>query len=134
MARTFPKISEMELQVLSKQEEEAMLSIWKKGAGVINDFLFCMEEPRPLYNTLASTIKNLEKKKYVKSRKVGNVYEYYPIVLEIDYKRNSIHNIVSNHFSHSYKDLVSFFAEENKISSAEVKEILDIIANGKNEK
>ncbi len=121
------------LEKLTKQEEEAMLAIWKVGRGVVRDFLEKHTEPAPHYNTLVSTIKNLEKKAYVSHRVVGNVNEYYPLVEEAEYKKQFLTAVVKNHFSNSYKELVSFFAEEKQISAAELKEIIDLI-EGKRKK
>ena len=115
------------MEKLTKQEEQAMLAIWRKGSGFIKDFLDTMEEPLPHYNTLVSTIKNLEKKGYVKSRKLGNMYQYAAAVEEAEYKKQFLTTVVKNHFDNSYKELVSFFAEQHKISSKELKEIIDMI-------
>ncbi len=38
---------------------------------------------------------------------------------------------ISNYFNNSYKNLVSFFAEEEKITADELREILDIIEKKK---
>jgi BlaI family transcriptional regulator, penicillinase repressor len=123
--RRFTKTSEM--QKLTRQEEQAMLAIWKTGKGFVKDFLEHFENDVPHYNTLVSTIKNLEKKQFVASRKVGNMYEYYPLIQEADYKKQFLTHVVKNHFSNSYKELVSFFAEQKKISPKELKEIIDMI-------
>lgn len=115
------------MEKLTKQEEQAMLAIWRNGPGVVKDFMDQIQGPVPHYNTLVSTIKNLEKKAYVVSRKIGNIYQYTPQVEEGEYKKNFLTNVVKNHFANSYKELVSFFAEEKKISPKELKEIIDMI-------
>jgi len=57
---------------LTKQEEAAMLAIWKSGKGFVRDFLDLHAEPLPHYNTLVSTIQNLEKKGFVvKNLRIG---------------------------------------------------------------
>jgi len=48
---------------LTPQEEEAMQAIWKTGEGNVKLFLENMEKPGTPYTTLASTVKNLEKKR-----------------------------------------------------------------------
>ena len=40
-------------------------------------------------------------------------------------------NAIENYFNNSYKSMVSFFAEEEKISAAELREILAIIEKKK---
>ena len=119
------------MEKLTKQEEQAMLAIWRTGKGVAKDFLDNMEGEPPHYNTLVSTIKNLEKKGYVVSRKIGNTYEYTPAVEEAEYKKQFLTHVVKNHFANSYKDLVSFFAEQKKISPKELREIIDMIEKRK---
>ncbi len=120
------------LEHLSLQEEQAMRAVWKTGEGNVKNILENMdEEDKPPYTTLASTIKNLEKKGYVESRLIGNTYLYKPAIKESDYKKNFLTGVVKKHFSNSYKDLVAFFAEQKKISSKELKEIVDMIEKKK---
>jgi predicted transcriptional regulator len=119
------------MEKLSKQEEEAMQAVWQCGKGFIKDFLDLLEEPKPPYTTLASTIKNLERKDFVKSEKMGNSFRYAPVILEEDYKKKFMNGFVSDYFQNSYKDLVTFFANEKKISANELKEIIKLIENPK---
>ena len=121
----------MLLDKLTRQEEDAMLAIWKTGEGNVKTFLENMEGVLPPYTTLASTIKNLEKKGYLESRLVGNMYLYKPAIEESEYKKQFLTNVVKNHFDNSYKDLVAFFAEQKKISPKELKEIIDMIEGRK---
>ncbi|MEJ7739096.1 MAG: BlaI/MecI/CopY family transcriptional regulator [Chitinophagaceae bacterium] len=119
------------MEKLTKQEEQAMLAIWHTGEGFVKDFLEKVTGDPPHYNTFVSTIKNLEKKGYVANRKVGNMYQYYPVVEEAEYKKQFLTGVVKDHFANSYKELVSFFAEQNKISPKELKEIIDMIEKKK---
>ena len=111
---------------LTFQEEEAMQAIWRTGEGNIKSFMESMENPPP-YTTVASTIKNLEKKGFLQSRKTGNVYEYTPVIAEEEYKKKFMNGFVKSYFEDSYKALVTFFAREKKISPDELKEIIKMI-------
>jgi predicted transcriptional regulator len=115
------------MEKLTHQEETAMLTIWKTNGGFVKDFLEAHPTPQPPYTTLASTVKNLEKKGYLQSRKIGNVYEYTPVIEENDYKQQFMSGFVKDYFENSYKSLVTFFAKENKISPEELKEIVNMI-------
>ena len=119
------------LEKLTRQEEEAMRTVWKTGEANVKTLLENMEAPLPPYTTLASTIKNLEKKGYLHSRLVGNMYLYKPAVEEGEYKKHFFSNVVKHHFDNSYKDLVAFFAEQKKISPKELKEIIEMIEKKK---
>jgi len=119
------------MEKLSTQEEDAMQAVWQCGIGFIKDFLDLMAEPKPPYTTLASTIKNLERKGFLKGEKLGNSYRYSPTVDEQEYKKIFMSGFVSNYFQNSYKDLVAFFAKENKITASELQEIIKLIENPK---
>ena len=119
------------MEKLTKQEEDAMQAVWLCGSGSVKDFLDMMEEPQPPYTTLASTIKNLERKGFLTSEKVGNTYRYVPSIKEEEYKKRFMNGFVSDYFQNSYKDLVTFFANEKKISANDLKEIIKLIENPK---
>ena len=61
------------MEKLTFQEEEVMLIVWRLGEGVIKDFIQEMDEPRPPYTTVASIVKNLERKGFVTARRYGNM-------------------------------------------------------------
>ena len=119
------------MEKLTAQEEQAMQTIWRVGEGHVKLFLEQLIDKVP-YTTLASTIKNLEKKGYFTSRLVGNVYLYKPAIAQEDYKKKFLSGIVQNYFANSYKELVNFFVEQKKLSADELKEIIDLIEGKKN--
>ena len=119
------------MEKLTQPEEQAMRAAWKCGEANVKTLLDHMAAPLPPYTTLASTVKNLEKKGFLSSRLIGNMYLYKPLVEEEEYKKQSMTTMVKNHFDNSYKELVTFFAEQKKISSKELKEIIDMIEQRK---
>ncbi len=118
------------MQKLSVQEEEVMQAIWKSKGGFVRDFMDLMHEP-PAYTTVASTIKNLEKKSFLKSKKMANSYFYEPNIKESDYARTHMKDFVQDYFKNSYKELVTFFVKDKKLSETELKEIIALIENNK---
>ena len=118
------------MEKLTIQEEQAMQVIWKTGEGNIKMFLDNMEEQKPPYTTLASTVKNLEKKGLLASRLMGNAYLYRPAVTEEEYKKHFMSGVVKDYFDNSYKQLVNFFVEQKKLSPKELKDIIDMIEGG----
>lgn len=119
------------MEKLTIQEEEAMVYIWQNSPCFVKDVVSQYDDPKPPYTTVASIIKNLERKKYVKAKRYGNTYEYTPLVRESEYKRTFMSGVVRNYFENSYKEMVSFFAKEQKISTEELKDIIDMIEKGK---
>ena len=119
------------MEKLTPQEEDAMRAVWKTGEGNVKLFLENMDDPKPPYTTLASTIKNLERKGLLESRLVGNAFLYTPSISEGDYKKNFMSGVVKNYFDNSYKELVNFFVQQKKLSPKELKDIIDLIEGKK---
>lgn len=119
------------MEKLTHQEEAVMLRIWQLKECVVKDILNEMDDPKPPYTTVASIVRNLEQKDYLNSKKYGNVWVYTPKVAEDDYKKAFMSNVVKSYFENSYKELVSFFVKEEKISPEELQEIVKMIERGK---
>lgn len=115
------------MEKLTKQEEEVMQAIWSAGENTTKAFLEYMPDPKPPYTTLASTIKNLEKKGYVVSRLMGNTYLYTPQVSEEVYKQKLMQGFAKSYFNNSYKDMVSFFIKQKKLKPKELQELIEMI-------
>ncbi|MBQ2029764.1 MAG: BlaI/MecI/CopY family transcriptional regulator [Bacteroidaceae bacterium] len=121
------------MEHLTQQEETAMRRLWALGDGTVKDLLEQYDEPVPPYTTLASVVKNLERKGYVRARRVGNTYLYAPAVSEADYKRHGLRRMVSNYFGNSYKEMVSFFVREEHLSASELEELVQLIRQQEND-
>lgn len=117
------------MEKLTHTEEETMQAVWRNGEGNVKAFMEHLDEAIP-YTTVASTIKNLEKKGYLTSRLVGNTYLYTPLVSEEEYKKKFMGSVVKDYFDNSYKELVNFFVEQKKLSAKELKEIITMIEKG----
>lgn len=105
-----------------------MQAVWQVGTGVIKDFMQKMEDSDSTpYTTVASIVRNLERKGYVTSKKYGNTNVYSANVLLEEYKREFMGNVVRNYFTNSYRDVVSFFVEHKHISREELRELVDLI-------
>jgi predicted transcriptional regulator len=120
------------MEKLTHTEEETMQAVWRTGEGNIKSFMEHLDESLP-YTTVASTIKNLEKKGYLVSRFVGNAFLYKPAVSEADYKNKFMGKVVKEYFDNSYKELVNFFVKQKKLSAKELREIITMIEKGKHQ-
>ena len=121
------------MERLTQPEEDTLRALWQAGPGFVKDILEQLPEPRPPYTTLASTLRNLERKQYAQAEKLGNSYRYAALVSAEDYQRRSLGALVREHFRDSYKELVSFFAKEEKISASDLQDIIRLIENQKPE-
>lgn len=115
------------MQKLTNKEEEIMHIIWTLEKAFVKDVLAEITEDQPHYNTLSTIIRNLEEKGYVSYHAYGKTHQYYPIISKEAYKKRFMSTAIENYFNNSYKNVVSFFAKEEKISVDELKEIIALI-------
>ena len=119
------------MQKLTNKEEEIMHILWKLKKAFVKDVMAEITEDQPHYNTLSTIIRNLEEKGFVSHNAYGNTHQYFPIVSMEEYRKRFMNTAIENYFNNSYKSMVSFFAEEDKISADELREILAIIEKKK---
>ncbi|GHT19181.1 transcriptional regulator [Bacteroidia bacterium] len=115
------------MEQLTPQEEQLMRFVWQAGKGFVKDFREMYPDRKPPYTTLATTMKKLESKGYVSAKLYGNTYEYRPRIRQDRYKTAFVGNVVSNYFQNSYKEMVTFFAQQEKLSEKDLQEILQMI-------
>jgi BlaI family transcriptional regulator, penicillinase repressor len=115
------------MQKLTNKEEEIMHILWKLKKAFVKEVMVEITDDQPHYNTLSTIIRNLEEKGYVSHNAFGNTHQYFPLVKIEDYRKRFMNTAIDTYFDSSYKDLVSFFAQEKKISAEELREILAII-------
>ena len=120
----------MKIEKLSIQEEEVMRCVWQLGRCNIKAIVDQLPSPTPPYTTVASVVGNLKRKGYVAAQRKGNGFEDMPAVKEKDYKRHFVSGFVRDYFKNSFREMVSFFAQEEKISPDELKGIIDEIEKG----
>lgn len=119
------------MEKLTIQEEEVMLYIWSLGDCFVKDIVARFPEPQPPYTTVASIVNNLKRKGYLEAKRYGNTYQYKPTIKQSEYKCSFMGGVVENYFANSYKEMVSFFAREQKISADDLKDIIALIEKGK---
>ncbi len=115
------------MQKLTNKEEEVMKILWKLEKAFVKEILEEFKGDKPHYNTLSTIVRNLEDKKFVGHRAFGKTHQYYPLVSKERYRKRFINETVADFYDNSYKNLVSFFAKEEKITADELREIISII-------
>jgi len=115
------------MQKLTNKEEEIMQILWKLKKAFVKEVMAEITEEQPHYNTLSTIIRNLEEKGFVSHNAFGNTHQYFPIVKMEDYRKRFMNTAIDTYFDSSYKNMVSFFAKEEKISAEELREILAMI-------
>lgn len=119
------------MKKLTRKEEEAMKILWKARKGFVKDLINLHQEPKPLYTTFSSVMRILEEKGYISHKAYGKNHEYFPLITKDEYRKICMKEVVSDYFGASYKNVVNFFVSERKISADDLRKIIKIIEEGK---
>ena len=106
-----------------------MNMLWENGSMFIREMVDIYPEPKPHFNTVATTIRILEKKGYVGHEVIAGSHRFYAIAERAEFGDRTLAQVIRDYFGNSYKRAVSALAEEEKISAQELREILDLIEN-----
>ena len=112
---------------LTKAELQLMNLLWDRGEAFINDLLEDLPAPKPAYNTVSAFVRILVQKGFVGYKPSGKSHLYYPLVKKEEYVSGFMNNIKNTFFKGSFSSLVSFFAQNEKLSQKEINELIDII-------
>lgn len=116
-------------KILTRSEFKVMHILWTlptKGA-FTSDILAKYEAPKPAYTTLATFLKILANKGFVKVLKVGSMLYYVPIVTLEEYTETTLGNAKDVYFNGSFTSLIHFFAKRESLSEEELNEAISIL-------
>ena len=114
------------MEALTKREEEIMQVFWNMNRGFVKDVI--SELPgNPPYNTISSIVRILEKKGFLKYKQYGNTYEYSAKITKKRYRKQIFKTMMSDYFDNSYKKVVSYMVNENKLEEKDIEEMMKII-------
>lgn len=113
------------MKELTKAEEQIMQLLWEQEKAFVKDIVEEMPDPKPAYNTVSTIIRILEKKGFIGHNAYGKTHEYFPLISRKDYTSTYMKSFIRNYFSGSFQEMVSFFAKEDKMSVADLDELMD---------
>ncbi|MGO4912156.1 MULTISPECIES: BlaI/MecI/CopY family transcriptional regulator [unclassified Leeuwenhoekiella] len=117
------------MEKLTNKEEEIMHVLWNLEKAFVKEVQAGLEDENLHYNTVSTIVRNLEEKGYVGYKAYGKTHQYFPIITKEAYGHKFWNEATRRFFDSSYKNMVSFFAKEEKITANELREILELIEN-----
>lgn len=115
------------MEKLTNKEEEIMQVLWQLKKAFVKEVVAELPNPKPHYNTISTTIRKMEDKGFVGHKAFGKTHQYFPLLSKEEYRKTFMQKTISHYFENSYKNVVSFFAKEDKISVEDLKEIIQLI-------
>ncbi|WP_019037371.1 BlaI/MecI/CopY family transcriptional regulator [Psychroflexus tropicus] len=113
---------------LTAKEEEVMAVLWKLKKAFVKEIISELEGKQH-YNTVSTMVRLLEDKGYVAHQAFGKSHQYFPVIDRKTYSEKIMEHTSSRFFDGSYKNMVSFFAQQDKISEKDLEDILELIKN-----
>lgn len=120
-------------QDLTPKETEIMKMLWNRGPMFVREIVECYPEPRPHFNTVATTVRILEDKGYVEHEVVGGSHRFRAIASLNGVRRRKLREVIGNFFNNSYSSMVSSLIEDEHISVDELKELIDMVEKHRKE-
>lgn len=119
------------MKELTRAEEEIMQVLWELDSAFVNDIISQLPEPKPAYNTVSTIVRILQQKGFVGHEIHGRFHKYHPLISKEAYTKLFMKGFVKRYFSGSYRQMVSFFTEEDKLSLHELEQLLQELKNKK---
>ncbi|GAO44594.1 BlaI/MecI/CopY family transcriptional regulator [Flavihumibacter petaseus] len=116
---------------LTRSEEEIMQVLWELEQGFLKDIIDRMPSPKPHSNTVATLLKILVEKGFVRYSVHGRNNLYEPVITKTAYGRKSVQQVLKGYFDGSAANLVSQFLREDKLSIEEMETLLKTIKSAK---
>lgn len=101
-----------------------MKVLWQLGNGLLMEVVEAMPEPQPHKNTVATILKTLVDKAFVRIEPIGRIHRYYPVVSKQDYSKGTLTNVAQGYFDGSYRNIVSFLVDEQQLSVQDLELLL----------
>ena len=117
-------IMNKEKKVLTKAEEQVMKVLWQQEQAFLKDVVEAMPAPTPHSNTVATILKILMEKGFVKAEAIGRNNLYKPTIRKDAYSKQSLGQVVNNYFDGSYPSAVSFLVDQKKLSIHDLELLL----------
>ena len=112
------------MKPLTRAEEQVMKVLWGLGHGLLMEIVEAMPAPQPHKNTVATILKTLVDKAFVRIEPVGRIHRYHPLVSKEAYSKASLTSVVKGYFEGSFSSVVSFLVDEKKLSVEDLELLL----------
>lgn len=112
------------MKTLTKAEEQVMMVLWKMESGLLMEIVENMPQPQPHKNTVATILKILVEKEFVRIEQIGRIHKYYPLVAKEEYSKATLTGFAKGYFDGSFSNIVSFLVDEKKLSVQDLELLL----------
>lgn len=116
---------------LTRAEEQVMQALWTLESAFLRDIVEAMPGPKPHQNTVATILKILVEKEFVRITVLGRQHQYTPQVSRESYFKATMKGLVKGYFGGSVLNALSFMVKENNISVQDLEALLQQLKRDK---
>lgn len=118
-------------RTLTKAEMEIMNILWDKGEALTtHEIIDEYPEPKPAYSTIATFLKILTVKEFIRSKKQSEgskTLVFMPRITRDSYANRVMKDVKNSLFAGSLKSMLSFFAQNEEVTEDELQEIIALL-------
>ena len=115
------------MKQLTEKEEEVMRKLWTRDEVTARELLEMYPEPRPNFNTIATFLRILENKGWVKHRAISKVHLYRAALTQEEMGRKSVKSIAGKFFNGSLAGMVSSLLKDEELTEEQLRELKEIV-------
>jgi BlaI family penicillinase repressor len=112
--------------LFTDREADLMEMLWDHGPSTVADVRARLKAELA-YNTVLTILRTLEAKGYVAHIEEGRAHRYKPLVTRDAARGSALRNLASKLFKGSTELLLTHLVSDNKLSSAEIKRIRQLL-------
>lgn len=118
----------MKLPEMSKTEWVLMEALWDRGRATATDLQTDLKDRQGwAYSTVKTMLDRLTEKGYVKSRRVGNVYEYSPKVRRTPAVKRVVDDVIDRVLEGSVAPFINQLLERRQPSRKELEALREML-------
>lgn len=119
-------------RTLTKAEIVIMNILWAMPeGGTVYDVLERYDEPKPAYTTVATFLKILQNKGYVRAEKLqGRQQRFIPLVTKEEYTSQVLGEVKDDFFDGSGLSFVKFFMKKEQMTAEQLRELIELVEKG----
>lgn len=100
-----------------------MRILWKLKKAFLKEIVQEFPAPQLPSTTIASVIKNLEKKGFIDHETFNRSNQYFPAIPEEQYKHLELKDLMNSYFNSSLSEMVSFFMQKEDTDMEELEKL-----------
>lgn len=113
---------------LTEAELRLMNVLWEKGTASVGDVVEALPKGADLaYNSVLTTMRILEQKGYIRHKKTGRAFVYYPVVARNQASESEIRYLARRFFNDSRELLVLNLLKDESLDEEELKRIRQML-------